>query len=184
MPCGAEESASPVGCCHRRWQSDPLRGSETMSTTVREVRMIEQPGHLGRRPKATWRREQIQGLRVASAQSADICEGSETMSATVREARMIEQLMIPLHPVLCQHPEPLTDFRQRSACQKRSHNAAFFAILRIGDEDAKERSGAAPGDRNVVHRYAGTQGTLAAEDRRSGEFCAHIRIGRRLVLRG
>ena len=52
-----------------------------MSTTVREVRMIEQPGHLGRRPKATWRREQIQGLRAASAQNADICEGSETMSA-------------------------------------------------------------------------------------------------------
>ena len=36
-------------------------------------------------------REQIQGLRAASAQNADICEGSETMSATVREARMIEQ---------------------------------------------------------------------------------------------
>ena len=31
-------------------------------------------GHLGRRPKATWRREQIQGLRAASAQNADICE--------------------------------------------------------------------------------------------------------------
>ena len=31
--------------------------------------------------KATWRREQIQGLRAASAQNADICEGSETMSA-------------------------------------------------------------------------------------------------------
>ena len=35
--------------------------------------------------KATRRREQIQGLRAASAQNADICEGSETMSATVRE---------------------------------------------------------------------------------------------------
>ena len=46
VPCGAEGSASPVGCCHRRWQSDPERGSETMSTTVRKVRMIEQPGHL------------------------------------------------------------------------------------------------------------------------------------------
>src|SRR5699024_11043362 len=75
-------------------------------------------GHLGRRPKATRsapegsvspvgccakrkatrRCEQIQGLRAASAQNADICEGSETMSATVREARMIEQPMIPLHP--------------------------------------------------------------------------------------
>ena len=31
--------------------------------------------------KATRRREQIQGLRAASAQNADICEGSETMSA-------------------------------------------------------------------------------------------------------
>jgi len=62
-------------------------------------------GHLGRRPKATRsapegsvspvgccakrkatrRCEQIQGLRAASAQNADICEGSETMRATVRE---------------------------------------------------------------------------------------------------
>ena len=83
----------------REAQSDPKRGSETMSATAREARMIEQPGHLGRRPKATWRREQIQGLcaaahrtpifaseqiqglRAASAQNADICEGSETMSA-------------------------------------------------------------------------------------------------------
>ena len=31
--------------------------------------------------KATRRREQIQGLRAASAQNADICEGSETMRA-------------------------------------------------------------------------------------------------------
>ena len=31
--------------------------------------------------KATRRCEQIQGLRAASAQNADICEGSETMSA-------------------------------------------------------------------------------------------------------
>ena len=74
-------SVSPVGCCRQRrqsdpqarrkeacalWregkrvpgghlreaQSDPKRGSETMSATVREARMIEQPGHLGRRPKA------------------------------------------------------------------------------------------------------------------------------------
>ena len=30
----------------------------------------------------------------------------------------------------------------------------------------------------------GTQGTLAAEDRCSGKFCAHIRIGRRFILRG
>ena len=36
---------------------------------------------LGPKAKATRRREQIQGLRAASAQSADICEGSETMSA-------------------------------------------------------------------------------------------------------
>ena len=49
--------------------------------------------------KATRRREQIQGLRAASAQNADICEGSETMSATVREARMIEQPGRPLHPI-------------------------------------------------------------------------------------
>ena len=73
---------------------------------------------------------------------------------------------------------------QSSGCQKRSHHAAFSDILRTGDEDAKERSGAATSGRNVVHRYAGTQRTLAAEDRRSGEFRAHLRIGRRFLLRG
>ena len=31
---------------------------------------------------------------------------------------------------------------------------------------------------------ANTQGTLAAEDRRSSEFRTHIRIGRRFILRG
>ena len=41
---GAEGSVSPVGCCRQRRQSDPQRGSETMSTTGREVRMIERPG--------------------------------------------------------------------------------------------------------------------------------------------
>ena len=29
QPCGAEGSASPVGCCHRRWQSDPEESTET-----------------------------------------------------------------------------------------------------------------------------------------------------------
>ena len=55
VPCGAKGSASPVGCCHRRWQSDPKRGSETIRATVREARMIEQPGHLG--PKGPKRPE-------------------------------------------------------------------------------------------------------------------------------
>ena len=41
---GAKGSVCPVGTCHRRWQSDPERDSETMSATVREARMIEQPG--------------------------------------------------------------------------------------------------------------------------------------------
>ena len=43
QPCGLLREA----------QSAPERGSETMSTTGREVRMIEQPGLLGQRPKAT-----------------------------------------------------------------------------------------------------------------------------------
>ncbi len=81
QPCGLLREA----------QSAPERGSETMSTTEREVRMIEQPGLLGQRPKATRRREQIQGPGTASARNADICEGSETMSTTEREVRMIEQ---------------------------------------------------------------------------------------------
>ena len=56
----------------REAQSDPKRGSETMSATVREARMIEQPGHLGRRPKATRRcaggKRQPSGLlRVAQS---------------------------------------------------------------------------------------------------------------------
>ena len=55
QPCGAKGRASPVGCCHRGWQSDPKRGSDTIRATVREARMIEQPGHLG--PKGAKRPE-------------------------------------------------------------------------------------------------------------------------------
>ena len=40
---GAKGSACPVGTWPKA-QSDPKRGSETMSATVREARMIEQPG--------------------------------------------------------------------------------------------------------------------------------------------
>ena len=50
---GAEGSVSPVGCCRQRRQSDPQRGSETMSTTGREVRMIERPGRDPQRKRAT-----------------------------------------------------------------------------------------------------------------------------------
>ena len=81
-------------CCGiRLWGSAPKPGR-------REGKRVP-CGHLGRRPKATRsapegsvspvgccakrkatrRCEQIQGLRAASAQNADICEGSETMSA-------------------------------------------------------------------------------------------------------
>ena len=78
-PCGAQGSVSPVGCCAKR--------KATRSAPKGSVSPV---GCCAKR-KATRRREQIQGLRAASAQNADICEGSETMSATVREARMIEQ---------------------------------------------------------------------------------------------
>ena len=50
VPGGAKGSVCPVGTWARRDQSDPKRGSETMSATVREARMIEQPDNLG--PKA------------------------------------------------------------------------------------------------------------------------------------
>ena len=69
-----------------------------------------------------------------------------------------------------------------AGCQKRSHHAAFSDIIRTGDEDAKERSRAATSGRNVVHRYVGTQRTLAAEDRRCGKFRTYLRIGRRFIL--
>ena len=76
VPCGAEGSASPVGCCHRRWQSDPERGSETMSTTVRKVRMIEQPGHLApkgpKRPGGVNRNERR--ARPASAATIEVAD--------------------------------------------------------------------------------------------------------------
>ena len=92
---GAKGSVSPVGC----WAEGPKRpagvskykGCARQRTERRYLRgqrnheCAERKrvpcGHLGQRPKATWRREQIQGLRAASAQNADICEGSETMSA-------------------------------------------------------------------------------------------------------
>ena len=85
--CALWREGKRVPCGHlREAQSDPKRGSETMSATVREARMIEQPGHLGRRPKATWRREQIQGLRAVSAQNADICERTNTRAARGQRA--------------------------------------------------------------------------------------------------
>ena len=57
---------------------------------------------------------------------------------------------------------------------------AFFDIIKAGDEDVKERSG----DRDAVYRYAGAQGTFAAENRCSSGFWVHLRIGRRFILRG
>ncbi len=84
---GTEGSVSPVArreAC-ARWalgpkaQSDPERGSETMGATVREARMIEQPGHLppkvAKRPEGVNRNErrarpaaaatiEVAGLRV------------------------------------------------------------------------------------------------------------------------
>ena len=55
-------------------QSDPKRGSETMSATVREARMIEQPGHLP--PKVAKRLEGVSKYK-GCAQNADICEGAK-----------------------------------------------------------------------------------------------------------
>ena len=71
-----------------------------------------------------------------------------------------------------------------SACQKRSFLGDFSDILRTGDEDAEERNGATASHRDAMHRYAGTAGTPAEEDRRGGGFWAHLRSGKRFVLRG
>ena len=84
---GTEGSVSPVArreacalwALGPKAQSDPKRGSETMSATVREARMIEQPGHLppkvAKRPEGVNRNErrtrpaaaatiEVAGLRV------------------------------------------------------------------------------------------------------------------------
>ena len=58
-----EGSVSPVGCCAKRKATRRCAGGK------------RQPCGLLR--KATRRREQIQGLRAASAQNADICEGAK-----------------------------------------------------------------------------------------------------------
>ena len=52
---GAQGSVCPVGTWPQSGQSDPEQGSETMSTTEREVRMIEQPG-MGPSKKASGNR--------------------------------------------------------------------------------------------------------------------------------
>ncbi|MDY4519416.1 MAG: hypothetical protein SPE01_12405, partial [Candidatus Spyradocola sp.] len=44
-----------------------------------------------------------------------------------------------------------------SACQKRSPRAVFFAILKFGDEDAKERSRTAASDRDAMRGHAGAE---------------------------
>ena len=46
----SEVRASPVGCCHRRWQRDPKVGGETVSAMVMEARMMEQPELSCQRP--------------------------------------------------------------------------------------------------------------------------------------
>ena len=43
-----EGSVSPVGCCHRRWQSDPKVGSERAEGAVAPSVKIERPGKAGR----------------------------------------------------------------------------------------------------------------------------------------
>ena len=58
-------------------QSDPKRGSETMSATVREARMIEQPGHLppkvAKRPEGVNRNERrTRPAAVATIEVADL----------------------------------------------------------------------------------------------------------------
>ena len=80
-PRQARREACALWALGPKAQSDPKRGSETMSAPEGSVSPV---GCCAQR-KATRRREQIQGLRAASAQNADICEGSETMRATVRE---------------------------------------------------------------------------------------------------
>ena len=57
-----------------------------------------------------------------------------------------------------------------SDCQKGRQERPFFDIVKTGEEDAKERSGAAASHRDAVYRHAGTQGAFTAEDRRSNDF--------------
>lgn len=54
--------------------------------------------------------------------------------------------------------------------EKVAKSGLFFDIVNTGEEDAKERSGAAASHRDAVYRHAGTQGTFTAEDRRSNDF--------------
>ena len=106
---GAKGSVCPVGT----WAKGPKRPAAHRREASARWAVAAKGG------KATRRREQIQGLRAASAQNADICEGSETMSATVREARMIEQPGRPLHPI---HSPCLPSLSQYSGktCSNRS----------------------------------------------------------------
>ena len=64
--------------------SEALRGKVSLHVSPaapQEPKGSVSPADCCAKRKAPHRREQIQGLRAASAQNADICEGSETMSA-------------------------------------------------------------------------------------------------------
>lgn len=61
-----------------------------------------------------------------------------------------------------------------SACQKRSHKAAFFDIMGTGDENDEARNGTAAGNRDAMCGHVDAKGSFAAEDRRSGGFYAHL----------
>ena len=74
-PPAPKGSVCPVGTCAKR-----------KATRRRAGRKRVPCGHLGRRPKATWRREQIQGMRAVSAQNADICERVNTRAARGQRA--------------------------------------------------------------------------------------------------
>ena len=60
------------------------------------------------------------------------------MNATVREARMIEQPMIPLHPTLCQQPEP---------CCARLPNLPHMSL---GSENTDQRAAPLRTSQNVL----------------------------------
>ena len=102
-PGKARREACALWALGPKAQSDPQRGSETMSATVREARMIEQPGMGPARKRAAdkqvactacppkARRKAPALWAVGPKAQSDPKRGSETMSTTERKARMIEQ---------------------------------------------------------------------------------------------
>ena len=78
----------------REAQSDPKRGSETMSATVREERMIEQPGQTCEQLKAPTDLEIMEALKAENEEMFAKLMAAEGENADMRMEKAADELTI------------------------------------------------------------------------------------------